>query len=233
MRTTPPFRSSIPKNARPRVTKRHPSGTPATVEYLLGRSVVGYRHFDHDGALQFDCGQRKGRHHGTAFRLDEPGKLLSTTPYRKGLEHGLARQWSADGRLIGTYRMRNGTGIDFWWLETFRKPRRLFVAEVHFMFKGRPHGYEWWLNDDERSVWSESHWANGELHGIERRWRGRRLEPGYPRFFVLGERVSRSAYARACVEDLSLPTFFPEDDQPRRVFPPAVAHRLERNRRQR
>lgn len=223
--------SSIPKTARPRVTARHTSGEPATVEYLLDRSVVGYRHFDIDGALEFDCGKRNGRHHGTAFTLYESGQLLSATPYRNGLEHGLARQWSADGTLIGTYRMRNGTGIDLWWIETFRRPRRHFLAEVHFMFKGQRHGFEWWLNDDERSVWSESHWANGEAHGIERRWRGRQLQRGYPRFFVRAERVSRPAYERACVEDLSLPTFFPEDDQPRRVFPPAVAGRLERNRR--
>ena len=80
------------------------------MEYLVGRSIVGYRLFDTDGERLLDCGVRRRKPHGRECRLDLPGKLLSATGYGNGLEHGLARQWSEDGRLIGTYLMRNGSG---------------------------------------------------------------------------------------------------------------------------
>jgi hypothetical protein len=123
------------------------------VVYLVGRSIVGYRLFDTDGELLHDCGVRRGRRHGREYRLDFPGKLLSATAYYNGLEHGLARQWSDDGRVIGTYRMKNGTGADLWWQEGLAKPGKPYLAEVHFMLKGHRHGFEWWLNEDQRSVY--------------------------------------------------------------------------------
>lgn len=223
----PAFRSSIPSGARPRIVLRHPNGGRARVEYSVGKTVVGYREFDDDGALMVDCGLRSGRPHGTMYRIDPPGKLLSATPYKNGLEHGLARQWSDAGQLVGSYRMRNGTGIDLWWLETWTRPRRQYLAEVHFMLKGCPHGYEWWVNENQRSVWQERHWSNGELHGIERKWDMKgRLERGFPKFYVRGRRVTRQSYERALLKDSSLPVFRPEDEKPERKFPPAVARHL-------
>jgi antitoxin component YwqK of YwqJK toxin-antitoxin module len=198
----------------------------ARVQYSVGKAVVGYRDFDADGELTRDSGLRDGRPHGTAYRLDTPGILLSATPYRNGVEHGIARQWSDDGRLIGSYRMRHGTGLDLWWGETWTKPRRDYLAEVHSMLEGQPHGFEWWLDEDERSVFKERHWVNGILHGIERWWAGGTLRRGFPRFHVRGQRVTRRAYERARQTDPSLPLFRPEDDQPRRDFPSAVARRL-------
>ena len=228
LRSEPKFKSSIPPGARTRIVKKHPSGAKARVEYVLGGVVVGYRDFDPDGALTFDCGVRGGKPHGIAFRLDVPGKVLSATPYRNGLEHGIARQWSADGRrLIGSYRMRHGTGVDLWWQETFTKPPRPYVAEVRFAVMGRAHGYEWWLNENQVTVYGERHWSNGELHGIEREWnQGGALRRGYPRFYVHGNRMTRNAYERARTTDSSLPALRPADDQNERVFPPAIARRL-------
>ena len=221
------FRSSIPAGARARVAHRHASGAPERVEYLVGRAVVGYRLFDADGELLLDAGVHRGRRHGREYRLDVPGKLLSATAYKNGLEHGLARQWSDDGRLIGTYRMRSGTGIDLWWQETWRKPRRPYLAEVHFMLNGRRHGFEWWLNQDERSVHQERHWSDDEAHGIEREWDGRgKLRPGFPKFYIRGSRVTRQAYERERHDDSSLPPYQVEDNRPQRTFPPMIDRRL-------
>jgi hypothetical protein len=197
------------------------------VEYLVGRSIVGYRLFDTDGELLLDCGVRGGRRHGREYRLDLPGRLLSATAYRNGLEHGLARQWSDDGRLIGTYRMQNGTGVDLWWQETWRTPRRPYLAEVHVMLKGRRHGFEWWLNPDQRSVYQERHWADDEAHGIEREWDDKgKLRPGFPKFYLRGSRVTRQAYEREQSKDPSLPAYRTEDNRPQRSFPPVVDRRL-------
>lgn len=201
------------------MTARHPSGAPERVEYLIGRSVVGCRHFDANGGLLFDYGVRRGRRHGREYRWDVPGTLLSATSYKNGLEHGLARQWSGDGRLIGTYRMRHGTGIDLWWQETWTKPRRTYLFEVRFMTNGQRNGVEWWLNDDQRSVYQERHWAMNELHGIEREWNDSgKLRSGCPRFYVRGRRVTRRAYDREQTHDASLPPYRPEDNLPRRNF---------------
>ena len=199
------------------------------MEYLVGRSVVGCRLFDAGGALQLDYGIRRGRRHGREYRLDSPGKLLSFTVYRNGLEQGLARQWSDDGRLIGTYRMHNGTGVDLWWQETWPRPGRPYLAEVHFMLKGRRHGFEWWLNEDQGSIYRERHWSGDEAHGIEREWNETgRLRPGFPKFYVRGRRVTRKVYEceRERERDPSLPPYRTEDNQPRRKFPPPIARRL-------
>jgi hypothetical protein len=228
MRAKLNFKSSIPQAARPRIVRRHPTGAKERVDYVLARRIVGYRLFDEAGELTYDCGLRGGRPHGVAYRLDQPGKVLSATPYKGGLEHGLAKQWSSDGqRLIGSYRMRNGTGVDLWWQETFTDPPRPYLAEVRFVLRGQLHGFEWWLNADQRSLYEERHWGYGKQHGIERAWnRKGRLRRGFPRFFVAGERVSRRAYERAQADELSLPKPRPADDSNRRAFPPEVARRL-------
>ena len=44
------------------------------------------------------------------------------------------------------------------------------LAEVHFMLKGHRHGFEWWLNEDRRSVYQERRWSLDEAPGIEREW---------------------------------------------------------------
>ncbi|MGH9237480.1 MAG: toxin-antitoxin system YwqK family antitoxin [Vicinamibacterales bacterium] len=223
----PGYRSSIPARARARITHRHASTAPERIDYLVGRSVVGCRHFDANGGLLFDYGIRRGRRHGREYRWDEPGTLVSATAYRNGLEHGLARQWSPDGRIIGTYRMRNGTGIDLWWQETWTKPRRPYLSEVRFMKNGQRHGFEWWANDDQRSVYQERHWSMDDLHGIEREWNDRgTLRSGFPRFYVRGRRVTRRAYDREQKRNASLPAYKPEDDLPQRDRHPVLGRLL-------
>jgi hypothetical protein len=231
-RTTPRFRSSIPRRAEERTTARHTNGAKATVEYFIEGHRVGARGFDPEGNLESDCGWRDGLRHGTSYRIDIPGRLLSATPYSRGVEHGVARQWGEDGCLLGTYRMRGGTGIDLWWMETWRKPRRRYLAEVHFMRRGQPHGFEWWIDDGQASVSHERHWREGAVHGIERCWNFRgRLKRGYPKYFLAGQQVTRRQYIKATASDASLPPFRKAENRPRRVFPLVIAQHFGRRRR--
>lgn len=227
MRPMPRFRSSIPRHAEERITARHANGVKATVEYFVDGSRVGVRGFDAEGNVEGDCGLRDGRLHGTSYRIDTPGRLLSATPYFQGQEHGVARQWGDDGRLLGTYRMHHGTGIDLWWDETWRKPRRRCLAEVHFMRRGHRHGFEWWINEDQVSVYIERHWREDLTHGIERSWNfNGRLQRGYPKYFVAGEQVTCRQYTKAAASDASLPPFRKAENRPWRAFPPVIARHL-------
>jgi antitoxin component YwqK of YwqJK toxin-antitoxin module len=227
MKTIPPYRSSIPKRAEERVTYRHHNGHMAAAEYFIDGALVGRRSFDSDGRVELDCGWRDGQRHGTTYRLDTPGRLLSATPYANGVEHGVARQWGDEGRLLGNYRMHHGTGIDLWWSETWTKPRRRCLWEVRFMRRGCFHGFEWWINEDQRSVHDERHWRDGALHGIERRWNfQRRLRRGFPKYHVAGQQVTRRRYIKAAAQDSFLPPFRKEENRPRRNFPPSIARHL-------
>jgi len=227
MRTTRRFRSSIPRRAEERIAARHANGAKSTVEYFIEGRRVGARGFDAEGNLESDCGWRDGQRHGTSYRIDIPGRLLSATPYSRGHEHGVARQWGDDGRLLGTYRMRHGTGIDLWWDETWRKPRKRYLAEVHFMHRGHRHGFEWWIDEDQASVHHELHWREDVAHGIERWWHFKgRLRRGYPKYFVVGQQVTRRQYIKAAAKDSSLPPFQKAENRPRRIFPAVIARHL-------
>jgi antitoxin component YwqK of YwqJK toxin-antitoxin module len=223
----PGYRSSIPDAAEERVTTRHSDGSKAMAEYLMDGKRVGTRSFDGAGNIEMECGWRDGLRHGTEYRFDEPGKLLSATPYSNGVEHGVASEWADDGRLLGTYRMRHGTGIDLWWGETWTKPRRRYLAEVHFMRRGLRHGYEWWLDEDQRTIFIERHWRDGEQHGIEREWNNKgHLRRGFPKYFVAGQQVNRRQYLKACATDPALPFFRSQENGPQREFPPEIRRHL-------
>jgi hypothetical protein len=106
------------------------------------------------------------------------------------------------------------------------------LAEVRFVLKGQRHGFEWWLNEDQRSVYQERHWSLDDAHGIEREWNEKgTLRPGFPKFYVRDRRVTRKVYERERVRDRSLPPYRIEDNQPQRGFPPVIARRLAKYRR--
>ena len=217
------MKSSIPKSARERILTTHPEGQKCRVEYVLGGKVVGVRYFLPEGASEIEYGLKAGRLHG--MRYDFLGAhLLCAEPYVNGLVHGVARQWSPDGKLLGTYRMNQGTGIDLW--RSQRADGSPYLAEVHYIKRGRPHGFEWWINEDQRTVHWERLWRNGQPHGIERQWTGGRLARGYPRFHLRGKRVRKAEYLKACVKDKSLPPYRQEDDSQERSFPPDVRRKL-------
>lgn len=219
----PRYRSFIPKTATERVLARYPSGAKERAEYLVGQEVVGVRYFHETGEPSFEMPQKQGRLHGVVYRWDEPHAILSTEPYADGLPHGTAKQWSR-GKLIGTYQMVRGTGVDLWW---GCSDGEVFLAEARFLRDGRPEGFEWWINDDQRSVYEERHFRKGQLHGIERAWNSEgRLRKGYPKYWVSGEKVSKRAYLTASRQDPSLPPFRERDNYPGRRFPSEVAEAL-------
>lgn len=185
---------------------------------------MGRRAFHESGEPMGEWPTKSGHAHGVQLRWDEPGELLSAEPYRDGLPHGIARQWD-QGELIGTYRMVRGTGLDLWWQRGGDGKR--YLAEARYLVRGDREGYEWWINDDQRSVYEESHFRAGLPHGIERQWSPTgRLRRGYPKYWVEGRQVTKRAYLAACDRDPTLPPFREQDQSPRRRFPREVAAAL-------
>jgi antitoxin component YwqK of YwqJK toxin-antitoxin module len=217
------YRSSIPRAAKERVPATHRTGQQKyKVEYLLNGEVVGVRQFDENGQLSFERPMKNGVTHGTLYDIED-GVVTFSEPYRYGLAHGIARQWSHDGELIGSYSMQHGTGLDLWRCKKNWDNGRAFLAEVRHIKEGKWHGFEWWLNEDQRSVNSEHHFWENLQHGIERRWNSqRRLKRGFPRYWVNNKQVTKREYLRACVKDGNLPPFREADNRPRRKFPPEV-----------
>lgn len=207
------YRSSIPAEACEKVTARYGKLGKKRAEYYIGQELVGIRQFHSKGALEGEWAFKNGVRHGMQYRWDHPGELLSCAPYENGRAHGIAYQWGKDGRLIGSYTMVMGTGIDLWW-HGVSSEERAVLAEVHYERDGQSHGFEWWLNHDA-SLRRERHWQNGVQHGIEREWgHADGLRPDYPCYYLHGEQVTQQQYLEACIQDPTLPPFWPEDNAP-------------------
>jgi len=212
------YRSSIPKAARERVTATFASSPRKyQAEYLLKGKVVGIRRFHETGELQYECPLKNGARHGIEYHAHVPGKLISAEPYSNGLPHGTARQWSEDGKLIGAYTMSYGTGVDLWWCSESGFP---YLSEARYLKDGKRHGFEWWLEADQRKVWKECHFRNGQMHGVERAWnRHGSLRRGYPRYWANSVRLTKRQYLRARAQDPTPPAFRETDNRPQRKFP--------------
>ena len=65
--------------------------------------------------------------------------------------------------------MKRGTGLDLWWQEGYESGRA-YLAEARYVKDGKWHGFDWWLNEDQKSVWQERHFQSDQQHGIERSW---------------------------------------------------------------
>ena len=217
------YRSSIPKTAKEHVLATHLKG-PVTfkAEYVLNDEVVGIRQFDEQGHLEFERPMKEGVTHGVHYGCED-GIVTLAEPFRRGLAHGTARQWSNDGELIGTYSMKNGTGLDLWRIKADWGNGRIYLSEARYLKEGKWHGFEWWLNDDQKSVDNENHFWENLQHGIQRSWNNQnRLRRGYPRYWVRNVRVSKRKYLRECVRDPNLPPYRSVYDLPARTFPPEV-----------
>jgi len=220
----PSVRRSIPANARERTVspyRREGAGVwLREVECRVGGEVVGRRSYDEADRLIIETPLKNGKKHGRELTWDEDGDLELIEPHHNGKIHGTARQYYR-GRLIGTYALKHGTGLDIW--RSVNDVESPYVAEIHRWKQGLLHGYDWWLNEDEVSVWREAHYVDGELHGIEREWNEReRLRRGYPRYWVNGQRVNKRQYLAAARRDPTLPPFSERDQSPQRQFPPEV-----------
>ena len=88
------------------------------------------------------------------------------------------------------------------------------MAEEHPIVRGRLSGIERWWNADGKSVFSETGYRAGLRHGVAREWLGAELRPGFPKFFLRGERVSKRRFTAA-----EPALYRPEDDQSKRELP--------------
>ena len=193
---------------------------------MLNGKLVGIRLFRPTGELEYERPLKNGVTHGIEYRSDTPGKLISATPYSNGLPHGTARQWSPDGKLIGTYTMKHGDGIDLWWNLRFEDGSP-YLSEARYVVDGKWHGFDWWLEPDQKSLWQERHFRCDGQHGIERRWNEQGcLRRGFPKYWANDAPMTRRQYLRAGGKDPTLPPFRKTDNRPRRKFPPEVAGAL-------
>lgn len=214
------YKSDIPDNAVERSVSTYRSEGGRTSlekrECTVEGEIVGYRYYDENGTLTIETPVRDGVKHGMEYSWDD-GCLNLAEPYENGLVHGTARQWADDGSLMGTYTLDRGTGYDLWRQQL--KGQRLHVCEIHTMKDGYPHGFEWWVNEDQRTVYHEMHWRDGR-HGIERQWDDEgNLDPGFPRFHLQDTVVDRETYMERQKSDATLPPYAAEDDKNTRTFP--------------
>jgi hypothetical protein len=181
------------------------------------------RFFDEEGCLETENPRKDGLLHGMKYSFHSPNRVQFAEPYINGLAHGTARQWSEDGKLLGTYTMKYGTGVDLWRQGTNWGNGLPYLSEARYIKDGTWHGFEWWLNEDQRSVWQERHFWFNQLHGIERDWNSDgHLSRGYPRYWINNLRVTKRQYLRACSKDPTLPPFQESDNRPDRKFPPEI-----------
>lgn len=222
------YRSDIPADAvEGTVSPYSKKGGRISLEkrvYRVDGEIVGYRHYDKNGSLAVETPVRGGRPHGMKYYWDDGGGgpyLHVAEPYENGVVHGTARQWAPDGRLMGTYTLIHGTGYDLW--RDINEHGQLYIAEVHAMKDGGPHGYERWVGEDQRTVWREVHWKDSQRHGIERQWDHEgNLDPGYPKFHIHDSIVDKESYLAAQRADPELPEYLAEDDKNERNFPKEI-----------
>jgi len=215
------YQSSIPEGAREKVTARGKDRCPVRAEYYLGETLVGTRIWNPDGTPSAEYAYEDNLRHGWTYFWDSYGSLISAQPYERGLQHGTASQWASDGRLLGTYTMEYGNGLDLWWRED--EADRAILQEVYHFVAGQLQGFEWGFAwDGQLAV--EQHWFADKLHGMERRWSPTgKLQRGFPRYWVDGQRVRKPSYIKAATQDTTLPPLRPEDDLPERTYPPEIA----------
>jgi antitoxin component YwqK of YwqJK toxin-antitoxin module len=190
-------------------------------ECIFDGQVVGRRYYDLDGTIQKETPLKNGKKHGREYIWDETGALQSMEPYVDGKLHGLAKQYNRSGRVIGSYRFVRGTGYDIWRYE--REDGSTGIWEIFTVQDGSLHGYEWWLRDDQQSVWHERHWLEGKIHGIERMWNGEgKLKRGYPKYWIQNQTVDKRSYLKAIKQDTTLPAYHEKDNHPQRKFPAEI-----------
>lgn len=189
-----------------------------TVRYFVDARLALVATFERTGrpvhAMTFDA---EGRAHGLEREWHPSGRLRYEARYVDGLQHGLQRQWDEQGRLIVRTRLVRGTGLDLYCGDL----RPGVVSESRELVGGLRHGFERSWTDGKLT--EEKLFVRGVEHGISRRWTlAGKLERGWPRFFVRGQRVTRGAYVRACRSDASLPPWRAARDRASRARPLAV-----------
>ncbi len=49
--------------------------------------------------------------------------------------------------------MHHGTGVDLWRQKKNWGNGCTYLSEARYIKDGKWHGFEWWLNEDQKSVW--------------------------------------------------------------------------------
>lgn len=208
-------------------------GYSRKVELQIDGLIVGERLYElntkQEEYLALEKPLRNGRIHGRMYTWDSEGQLDSVEPYIDGLIHGSAHQFFG-GRLIGSYHFEMGSGCDLWWTAS-NETNRTTLTEARFLVDGQRHGFEWWINEDEQSVYQECHFCGGIEHGIRREWDESVMRSGFPRFFLVGLEVSFEDYEQAAASDTALPRYCAVDDRPARTFPPLVTNAIQQHSR--
>lgn len=222
------YRSSIPHDSNEKIIRRHANGAKSVCHYFKNRKKVGVRFFDEDGSMELEYGVKDGRAHGNHHEWSS-GKLVFFQKIKNGMAHGIAKQWSSEnGELLGSFKMNHGNGIDLWWQDWFGP---LHLTDVFFLKNNIPHGFEWHLNNTEKSVHIERHWFKGKWHGIHRSWKNSRtLDKGFPKFFIMDKQVTKAKYLKACENDTTLPKYNRKDDRWFREFPSSLKPHLRREK---
>lgn len=214
----------IPAGATERVTQLDEHGRKTASEFWFRGKLAGRAFWNADGTPCLAYGLRDGVVVGHQLEYED-GAIVYVEPFVEGVIHGLAKQFRPDGELLLVSRFRRGTGTDFWC------DAQGCLAEEHPLVRGRPSGTERWWNLDQTSISSETEWLDGEWHGAKREWDDERLLPGFPKFFVRGERVAKRTYLKLAGKDSSLPPYRPEADSPARSLPRSFLELRERARR--
>ena len=182
--------------------------------------IVGQRSYDGEGRLFIETPLKDGKKRGREISWNEDGTVHFIEPYFAGKVHGTAKQYQ-HGKLIGSYKMVHGTGSDVWRNQLADGP--VYISEIHSNRDGLLHGFVWWLNQDQKSVYEKAHWHEGSLHGIERHWNYEGgLRRGYPKYWVNDQAVTKRQYIAVSSKDPTLPPFRLNDNRPRREFPPEI-----------
>lgn len=225
------YASAIPKGAIEKTVSEFKSegnfSWPKKTECWYNGKIVGERFYEKDGTLIIERPLKDGKTHGVEYHWDDDGTLSCAEPYEKGLPHGTATQWDDDGNIIGTYTLEHGTGYDIWRCRN--ENGDILISEIHTMKNGLPHGFEWWVNEDQKSVFIEKHYVEGKLHGIERQWEYEGgLTVGYPKYWINSSEVTKTEYMETSRKDHLLPAFSKVDQEPERTFPKEIMKIIEK-----
>ncbi len=206
-RSAAPQPRTIPRRLRRAEIRALDDGQGATFHVDGTRVACLYWHAT--GAIEREtASDSQGRMHGWEREYFADGRLKYEARWTHGVQVGWQQQWGPRGKLLVRTHFVRGTGLDAWF--------DYGLSETRDVLHGERHGFErWWSS--RTTVWQEGHFKSDLEHGILRRWTGKKLDRGYPQFWLAGEQVTRPEYERS--DDNSLPPFRPQDNLPLRRAP--------------
>jgi antitoxin component YwqK of YwqJK toxin-antitoxin module len=203
----------IPLEAIEKVIEYSINGGKESAHYYLDGEKIAYRAWS-ENQVSMEYSIKNQKMHGLFRTWHDNGNLCTSGFYIDGREHGITKQYDYEGNLIGSYEMHHGTGVDLWY------SAKNIISEERYFKNGKRHGYERWWNNDNKTVGREQHFKDDVEHGIYREWNKKKsLSPGFPQYYVNGQKVSKKQYLKACTQDDFLPKFQAMDNYSHRELP--------------